>query len=1374
MDVVQRYRIKQNGGFLKKKMKHFVCVLALHLLCSPVTAYAASTTADMAQYPGVTISPDGSNRAWTTDYGDKTDERLPDGYTINTGVESALTKLNAGEHYYKKEAAGSVPIGKWEVAHSPGQCIHDTPLTDSFAGFQFNNSKCGSLYNNGWLMYCADCNDLIANMLVYGKSDTVRNITAVPASGVYVYFCPHCNHMEQGSGYQHLCNAISKNRYKITYRNNAPADSTVAGYMSPTLHMFDNSTVYNGQPSSEIGYTDTKLRKNTLSSKGYVFTGWNTKADGSGQSFTDGQEVLNLTLEENGTVKLYAQWKKSESTLVVDAEGGTYNGQPVFEQKQKYDTTYRVDTTLLVPAKGYTVSFITNGGSGVADITTTKSFSHWEVSDGFQGEFTDNVYRYVADDNHKDTITAQYINDDLTLPACTGNNVSLVGWYDSLELKDEDYVGKAGDQVSVSKDTVLYAKWAQLTLWTYEDYDSYGGTGAVDLKWEQKDGKSKYYRLFQSLDNSTWKEILGSDIIESNLTLTENFTTSQQGKTYNIPYTGNYTITASGGKGADYNGSLVGGKGGSVSASYWLFKGDTITVYPGSSGSGQTGGSNGSSAKGGSSPSNLGRGGGAASLVYVTRNGTKTLLLVAGGGGGANGYASGGAGGTGGGNGTISNGADGVGGGGGGRTGGKAGSLIYHHHTGSSSGGGCYIVYNQGHHHSGSCYTDYIDNTGNSGTWYDSCGCSHEVHYWRCSYCGDTDTSQTNSSAGCREGHNESDDGGPLDCHDHVLTCGKSESGGYYTVGCGYEEGGIESAGMSYGGTNYIADVYGCKNQSSKSGTNNGAGNVTLQSADIGYLETNRLDNVAAMDLAEPDKIQAYKEALSGDKRYRIILEQPNDNGTVYYHKAESYESGTINLVAVSNITENRIISGIAGYRYYIDGNSNGTVTGSHAFMAGNEIDITMQAKIQYLHVAAVDIAGNIGPSVSIQIPSCEDETDKDIVEEYVKVFPPMTDVLALQASDSVYPSGVGSYFIKADEKTEHVILAQGYLNGKATNKYQVDMVRLASGDGSEEEWYQVTVPKVDTSSGDRAFANEEIMTNASKEELTILNVIRAAAIRTEQARVVSITEYFTITPEHDGKTITVYPRALSEFEGKIYESDIAVDKTHGITLIPDGEAPVIYGMEALEQAGNINMTEEEKQYVIHAEDSGSGVRNLTVTITNVDNQLSRTYSSDSGSVIITMKRDDYLFLGDFVVTAEAVDNVDNHRISGSDKVAFTLEAEIERSREPKEADFKAGDGAVITVTTGGYAEKLIIRFPESLVNLKPDINREYVYEFPEAIKTEIYEFNIPLDTPDGYYVIEVEAWKNGEMLREELALPINTKGSITEEFRTRIRDNGV
>ena len=141
---------------------------------------------------------------------------------------------------------------------------------------------------------------------------------------------------------------------------------------------------------------------------------------------------------------------------------------------------------------------------------------------------------------------------------------------------------------------------------------------------------------------------------------------------------------------------------------------------------------------------------------------------------------------------------------------------------------------------------------------------------------------------------------------------------------------------------------------------------------------------------------------------------------------------------------------------------------------------------------------------------------------------------------------------------------------------------------------------------------------------------------------------------------------------------------------------------------------------------------------------------------------------------AEAIDNVGNRKVTDEESLAFTLMADLKRSREPHDGDFKAGDGGVITVTTGGYADKVVIRFPEELAALKPELDHEYIYEWPTAVKTEVYEFNLPLDTLAGGYIIEIEAWKNGKKLTTELQLPIRTNGSIIDELRTRIQDNGV
>lgn len=1354
---------------MKKLLHKFMLVLAMCLMLAPITSYAAASTREMGQFPNVTLSPDGSERAWTTDLWDKTNERLSWEYTVDMNAESSIGELGAGEHYYGKQAEGSVTIGKWVVMHTPGQCIHDTPTKDTFAGFDYRNEICHSYYNNGWFAYCADCGDLIAHMLIYAKESTVRQITSMPASSIYVYQCPHCTHLEQGTSYQHYCVAISSNKYRVTYRPNSPTDSPVSGYMAPTMHMYDNSTTYNGEPVTEIGYTDTALRKNSLSCTGYIFAGWNTEADGSGQSYVDGQEVLNLTTEDNGIVKLYAQWIKAESSLLLDAAGGTYNGQSVYEQKQKYGTSYTVNNNLVKAPDGYTVSFQTNGGNAVASVTTTKSLTHWEIQSGFTGEFQNMVYRFLAENGHKDRLQAQYQNDSFVLPDCIGSNTSLVGWYDDPGLSDDSFVGKPGDEITVEQDTVLYAKWATLTLWAYDDYDSHNGVGAVDLEWEQKDGKSKYYRLYQSEDKATWKEIFSGSDIQSSVNISKTYGTGNQGTTYKIPYTGNYTLTAYGAKGADYNSTYIGGKGGRVVATYWLQAGDILTVYPGTAGSGVNGGANGNGANGGTSTTSYGRGGGAATEVYLTSGGVKTLLITAGGGGGANARNTGGNGGTGGGN-SAKAGKNGVGAGGGGYAGGLCGEFSYHSHS-SACG---YHTHSGNATSGGGCYTNKVTQSVYCGESeeYDQGPCSW---WWddandRCIRCHGTDPNNIHTGDRCSNCGSDCSPGAHYVTKiSYTRTCGVSE--GYQ---CGKTTSTIDSYKASVGGTSYAASGFGRKSATLTAGVNNGAGQVIISSTDVGYLEVTTLKDVLAKDKAAPGSIMEYVDSLCRENVLRITVGKPEDYGTKYYHRAESYENGTIKKLVDSNITENTLISGIAGYRYYVDGNPTGVVTASHTMTYTNQVEVVQQNSVRYLHIAAVDVAGNIGPTTNISISLIADSGDIEVDADYPVNVPLKTQQLILADTEYVYGIGNETYYVRADGATEHMLKISGYVDGKATNGYQVDWLRMISFGSNAQEWYQTRVPRTDIGTGDASFTNMQLATDASVEEMILLIPTSAKAERTNHAANVSLEQRFILDTAVDGKLITVYPRALAELKNGIYCSDEAEDQQNAVILIPDAVAPAIRGLDALENAGNIDMTEESKDFSISVTDSGSGVQNLTVTIINQDNQMTRTYTSDTGELTITMAKDDYLFLGDFVVTAEASDHVGNVNLYESDNLAFTLKAELQRSRFPHNGDFKAGDGAILTVITGGYADKVIIRFPDELLALNPGLNQEYVYDFPEAIKTESYEFNIPLGTPNGNYTIEVEAWKNGRKLTEELQLPVRTIGSIIEEFRTRIRDNGV
>ncbi len=111
-------------------------------------------------------------------------------------------------------------------------------------------------------------------------------------------------------GYSSLVNAGKYNPecsvtfYTITYDANVPdsAVTDVIGEMQSSRH------VYN---------TERNLNANQYKLTGWVFTGWNTSADGKGNSYSDAQSVLNLTTENNSIIPLYAQWRRGTKTCVA-------------------------------------------------------------------------------------------------------------------------------------------------------------------------------------------------------------------------------------------------------------------------------------------------------------------------------------------------------------------------------------------------------------------------------------------------------------------------------------------------------------------------------------------------------------------------------------------------------------------------------------------------------------------------------------------------------------------------------------------------------------------------------------------------------------------------------------------------------------------------------------------------------------------------------------------------------------------------------------------------------------------------------------------------------------------------------------------------
>lgn len=1477
--------------------------------------------------PYVSITEDGM--AWTTNPGDRDIRWYPQGERVETGVASSLREPGRGEHYYMRMRQGNVPVGYWKVRWQPGQCIHSSypAVGNTYHGVPYGRQICQRFHYSGWIPCCADCGGELSDTLVYMSREAAATIGYIRmGEGMsYYYLCPFCNNLEQARELgTHYCSAISYNQYRVRYDANC---SRYVGYMRNSIHMYQNAETYEGKAVTPM----THLSLNGYIRAGYVFTGWNTKPDGTGTDYMDGEEVLNLTDQDYytdakaGTVTLYAQWKAVESTLYIDPDGGSYEGTAgITAVTQGYGTVYAVKEESVKPPAGYRVSFECNGGSKVSDIIGTMHFTEWNMELPFHGDFQENVYSYRSETGESDLLTACYEYDSVTLPATEKAGSSFGGWYFDAEF--EHPAGAAGDHITPTADLTLYAQWVDLILHAEENYQAYGGSGAVDLSWNQTDHKNKWYLLYQSTDGTNWNKIFRADDIGKDRTVEITASCEGESRTFTIGDTGLYTLTAAGAQGGGY-GDHAGGQGGRVTASFWLNRGETLTYTVGGA-DGYNGGGKG----------DMYTDGGGCTVVSSDRKG---ILLVAGGGGGATSGGSGGAGGSQ--TGLIDTGYDGESGGaggGGGYRGGAAGERIVHHHDDSCYRDSSYngladaVLYRRTEYHVAidhdsddydcdDCYQYDLQRAGNMANlipvkgntsvnvqamlwkqicrngelWpnsymrvYDQNGrcffnqdlsnILHETRalrkqvieqqnrawsqsginvrfprfntefvwrlpekdddennnggytsYWsvrnsdgtsevRGEYKRDADTpvkplwGKTGGNsymlfpdrnfeatgdtgyylentplfvvrdAGCFESGvllNYTIDipagttgiyveacstGGSAISHDTVnsLITRILFQGGREVV-CGMKEGQVTASKPSFGGSSYVNEEYAFS-YTKEPGVREGDGSFSLQSVSTGYTEEQSLDNVRAPDMAPPDEVDAkqiQKEGLAAGK-VLVTWKEPADHGTFYYHVAESYFAGSGEALCRSNETTNTLTSGIKGYYYCIDDNSDTEVTAGDRYTEENGLTVSVGEKICYLHLAAVDVAGNM--SKAIHIPLDADAAARPLHTEPLSVH---------GEGENIYPAGQRRWYVRSDGSTPVTLQYGSYIDGMATERYQINHAVFVSVDheGQVPAYNYISMQNQALSSGSIRIPDRFIHFSAENDPL-LEYYPYTQAYREDRNRRLSVTQSYTLSAAASGKEIEVYPRAGADWAGETFYSAQEEDRRNGLTLIGDGEPPVIRGMELLRDLSLIDRRVNAPVLSLTAGDELSGVREFYLTIYNGDNNCSRRFDPDEAGLIqVELTADDQLFSGDFTAAAYAVDNVGNEIIVSEAATEFGLTADIERILSPHDPVFKNGESGVLHIEVWGYPDYVEIEFPAEMTEQNPDLNRRIEYTGnPRYCQEEEIQFMIPLYTPSNTdYTVTVRAYKGNRLLEQypELSV-VEVSGTVLDDFRTRLR----
>lgn len=128
----------------------------------------------------------------------------------------------------------------------------------------------------------------------------------------------------------------------------------------------------------------TTLKNNQFQREGYEFAGWNTKADGTGVAYREGQPVINLTTVAGDIIYLYAQWTEVTEEMKGFRVKGvepeyTFTGSAIKPELKVFDGIKE-----LTEKKDYKVIYKNNKNAGNATVIVRGSGNYkGEIITGF-------------------------------------------------------------------------------------------------------------------------------------------------------------------------------------------------------------------------------------------------------------------------------------------------------------------------------------------------------------------------------------------------------------------------------------------------------------------------------------------------------------------------------------------------------------------------------------------------------------------------------------------------------------------------------------------------------------------------------------------------------------------------------------------------------------------------------------------------------------------------------------------------------------------------------------------------------------------------------------------------------------------------------
>lgn len=418
---------------------------------------------------------------------------------------AAIYKLNTGIVRVCTDQTGGNDSQPWvwllrptiHIRHNwNGSGWSDQDMTDNNNGtYSFNGNWGGNYTYVGVtdMEYNADGSNC------YKKFQNIGTVYGNPSTGDY------CAFEYNAEGYRGTTNSTSytgtltiRVYCTITYNGNNKTSGSV-----PTE-----------QSSQKAGISMT-LRGNTgsLARTGYTLTGWNTKADGTGDHY----DLSGSYTPNAKSITLYAEWtantytaannikdasntNKGQYTATYDATTIAYNTKPSIASGYSIEGLYATNTAGTLSNK------IVNGETAlVASTSYTDGSRKWNYTSGsptLYVKYAPNTYTisFDADDsgrpgtatNVQGNVTVTFDNNNFSAAtvkvpvlagytfggyytAKDGGGVQIVDAEGAWQSDKTNYLDASGNWIKAAN-TTLYAKWTALTYTVTFNATQNGGT----------------------------------------------------------------------------------------------------------------------------------------------------------------------------------------------------------------------------------------------------------------------------------------------------------------------------------------------------------------------------------------------------------------------------------------------------------------------------------------------------------------------------------------------------------------------------------------------------------------------------------------------------------------------------------------------------------------------------------------------------------------------------------------------------------------------------------------------------------------------------------------------------------------------------------